>query len=245
MKRQKIFTFSLLVLIVTVFSACVKRPEPSNPLLLEFPGTHWNETPEDVRAALGLFEDQILADEAQDADVPEWCLGVTDLECLGDVANSAVFRFIQNPRADHYGLYSVTIYFPEDSDMVAIQGELAELYGPGSAEYSNGYSLEQGMVSENDTAKYVKEGGMYWTAERNGLRDLPQSLIDNLVDFYAQVNDPADEEAVKKWLEREPLARIGWRCDANAELGHTTPNRVIFNGGTYVWLQQCFGETTP
>ena len=246
MKLKIQFAFILLLaFLVTPLSGCAETPESSDPLLLEFRGARWSDTPEEVRAALGISEDQIFADEAVDEDVPGWSLVVTDLDCLGSVAAYTMFHFVQN-QGDHYGLNTVKLYFPEDTDMAAVQGELTKLYGPGSGEYPASYDLRDGVVSESNSADLVKEGGMYWTAGKNGLRDMPQSFVDNAVEFFAQNEaDPAGEAAVKEWLEKEPLARISWRDDATVRDEYGTSNRVIFNGGTYVWLLQYFGETTP
>lgn len=155
------------------------------------------------------------------------------------------YDFVQN-QGDHYGLNTVKLYFPEDMDMAAVQGELTKLYGSGSGEYPASYDLRDGVVSESNSADLVKEGGMYWTAGKNGLRDMPQSFVDNAVEFFAQNEaDPSGEAAVKEWLEKEPLARRSWRDDVTVRDEYGTSNRVIFNGGTYVWLLQYFGETTP
>ena len=106
-------------------------PTVGNPQMLELPGVKWFATPDEVKEALNISEEQIRWEHKSSGFV----LGmlVTDLTLYGRDVPLAEFNFWFNNNGDT-ALQEATVYFSEDTDMIRLKKELIEIYGPGKAE---------------------------------------------------------------------------------------------------------------
>ena len=111
-------------------------PEVGNPKLLEFPGIQWFVTPDELKEALNITDEQIINEstELENEDVVGdydiYTLSVTDLTLFGKEVNYVFFNFSRYPGFDFAFDYAV-VMFDEDTDMVQLKAELSEIYGPG------------------------------------------------------------------------------------------------------------------
>ena len=93
---KKIWFFLALVL---VLSACTSGQHPAvsgNPDLLEFPGVSWGSGKDTVLSALGIADNQILADEevgVTSGRYRMWTVAVSGMDCFGFATQHMVFRF--------------------------------------------------------------------------------------------------------------------------------------------------------
>ena len=128
-----IAAIALCVVVAVWFVAHPKDygPEVSNPQMLELPGVKWFATPEEVKEALNLSEEQIRYESKTSGFV--LYMWVTDLTLYGRDVPLAEFNFWFNNNGDT-ALQEVTVYFSEDTDMIKLKKELIEIYGPGKDE---------------------------------------------------------------------------------------------------------------
>lgn len=59
--KKACFALALAAVLLSLLSGCKRTVDLR---LLEFPGTHWNDTPQAVMEALQITEEQILLNEA-------------------------------------------------------------------------------------------------------------------------------------------------------------------------------------
>ena len=111
-------------------------PEVGNPKLLEFPGIQWFVTPDELKEALNITDEQIINEstELENEDVVGdydiYTLSVTDLTLFGKEVPYVFFNFNRYPGFDFAFDYAV-VMFDEDTDMVQLKAEVSEIYGPG------------------------------------------------------------------------------------------------------------------
>lgn len=110
-----------------------------DPTMLEFPGVEWFVTPEKLKEALNITEEQII-DEYMDAekadnvnDYDTHHLMVKDLTLFGKEVTYGQFAFRRYPGYDFAFDYAI-VSFAEDTDMEALKAEVSEIYGPGVGE---------------------------------------------------------------------------------------------------------------
>ena len=84
----------------------------------------WNATPEEVKDALKLQDDQIVTEGqfGPNSDVMEtFVLGVTDISFFGEEVHHAKFTFVRYAGYDTFGLESVELFYPDVTDMDALE----------------------------------------------------------------------------------------------------------------------------
>ena len=122
---------------VTIPTGDEPAVEDSQAALLEFPGLKWNMTPEEVKNALNLTNDQIVRENKQEADTRSamphegYTIQVQNLSLLGADILNAKFSFVRYEGND-FGLCSVEIYYPEETNMQNVVDDMAEFYGEGT-----------------------------------------------------------------------------------------------------------------
>ena len=106
-------------------------PEVGNPQMLELPGVEWFATPDEVKEALNISEEQIVWENKSSGYI--LTMGAKDFILFGREVVFAEFDFWFNNNGDT-ALRKVTVYFSEDTDMIKLKKELIEIYGPGKDE---------------------------------------------------------------------------------------------------------------
>ena len=202
-------------------------PEVGNPKMLELPGVAWFATPDEVKEALNITEEQIIEEYTTSGYILE--MWVTDLTLYGRDVPFAKFSFWFGDREDT-ALRRATVFFSEDTDMNRLKEELIQIYGPGKSE-SYRYSLYDNNTDRNGrfglrvpsleaSAEYedgrnVFEGNPFrdaledpdymthhWVLE-NGSSIIPEEVVD----YFRSAEDeqmPQDDDAFQEKLDQMP-----------------------------------------
>lgn len=223
----------LCIVVAVCFLAGPKDygPEVGNPEMLELPGVEWFATPEEVKAALNITEDQILAESTTSGYVME--MYVTDLTLYGRDVSLAKFDFWFGSDGDTE-LQRALVFFPENTNMKKLEKELVEIYGPGQSEsdirslYNNNigrvksfgksvFALE--TSADNEIAYDALDGNPFqdaledpdymirhWVTE-NGLSLIPEEVAEYFKS--GEVKDvPQDEDELMETLDQIPWISI-------------------------------------
>ena len=206
-------------------------PEVGNPQMLEIPGVEWFVTPDELKEALNITEEQIIEEYTTSGYIIE--MWVTDLTLYGRDVPFAKFSFWFDNNGNT-ALRRASVCFSEDTDMNKLKKELIEIYGPGKAEayryslYDNNTdrngrfgrrisSLE--AAAENEIYQNVVEGNPFqdaledpeymthhWVTE-NGLSIIPEEVVE----YFRSAEDeqmPQDEDAFMEKLDQMPWVVI-------------------------------------
>ena len=206
-------------------------PEVGNPQMLEIPGVEWFVTPDELKEALNITEEQIIEEYTTSGYIIE--MWVTDLTLYGRDVPFAKFSFWFDNNGNT-ALRRASVCFSEDTDMNKLKKELIEIYGPGKAEayryslYDNNTdrngrfgrrisSLE--AAAENEIYQNVVEGFPFrdaledpeymthhWVTE-NGLSIIPEEVVE----YFRSAEDeqmPQDEDAFMEKLDQMPWVVI-------------------------------------
>ena len=206
-------------------------PEVGNPQMLELPGVAWFATPEEVKEALNITEEQIIEEYTTSGYILE--MWVTDLTLYGRDVPFAKFSFWFDNNGNT-ALRRASVCFSEDTDMNKLKKELIEIYGPGKAEayryslYDNNTdrngrfgqrisSLE--AAAENEIYQNIVKGTPFqdaledpdymthhWVTE-NGLSIIPEEVVE----YFRSAEDeqmPQDEDAFMEKLDQMPWVVI-------------------------------------
>ena len=128
-------------------------PEVGNPKMLELPGVEWFVTPEELKEALNITEDQILGEKTQPTrenvatNYDRYWLYVTDITLYGRDVTYAQFEFRRDPGHD-FEFFQVFVTFADDTDMDALKADLTDIYGLGSSEPYSYYLVEDDRTRE-------------------------------------------------------------------------------------------------
>lgn len=218
--------------------------------LLQPPGICWNDSRETVIEKLGITEEQILYNEADEFSDPntaeEWGLTVKDVSFLGYNATVG-FNFIHYAgAAGGYGLNMVTAAFPEEADMAAVKAELIERYGEGEAgKTDQNYAYFTLLPDLPDPQPDKENHHMYWEADRAAL---PEGYEERVRDWLLNVrNKSADPEKIENYLAEALMATLYWTDDWLLVTDILTTNRVSFDAIQLVeFLQNVpLDETEP
>ena len=212
-------------------------PAPSP--LLEFPGLHWNDTPEAVMKALGITEEDFLeSGEDLDGLSNSRYFAIGDYLLYGHTAQYVIFHFIQHVGTGHnMGLSIVQVCYPDDmEDFGAVRSELVRQYGPA-----------------DEASDAVREINSNW---KNLLGDrydrwveLQQQSGTNFLRWTAPM-DSQTQEALLAIQENDilqhrieggqPFASLSWN---SSSIFTPTFNTVTFDGSSYVFTLQIYSVT--
>lgn len=134
-KTAKRIVFVLLA--VLVLTACCTKMEAQRKIkqpLLQFPGTEWNMTPEELTVALSI-QDAERIENAQTLGERHTSFGVKGREFLGEEA-VIMFEFYDlvgtyDESKSHYGLRQVCVFYPETTDPDVLIQRLNKMLGEG------------------------------------------------------------------------------------------------------------------
>ena len=172
--------------------------EDSQAALLEFPGLKWGMTPEEVKTALELTEEQIVSQKYSEGDENEsTCrLSVKNTTFLDEEVSLATFQFSNNGKG--YKLHRIDLYLDEDVDMNEMNNALTEVYGEGTGEYYLNYHIDvSGKLQEGKRRGDTELGQQY-----NMYTRLPEKLEGSMQRkrdaVFGIVEDP--EFMVEHWV---------------------------------------------
>lgn len=122
----------VLLLITVLLSACGKPAAPAaiEQPLLEFPGTAWNMTPEEVSSALSIQDAERIGN-ARELGENQIVFGVTGREFLGEEAIT-MFEFYA-AYGTRQGLRYVYVIYPAATDTAALTQQLTKMLGEPTA----------------------------------------------------------------------------------------------------------------
>lgn len=216
-----IAAIALCVVVAVWFLANPKDygPEVGNPQMLELPGVKWFATPDEVKEAFNITEEQILEEFTTSGYVLQ--MFVTDLTLFGRDVPYAEFNFVFGNKGDTE-LLKARLFFSEHTNMNKLKKELMEIYGPGIDEpyrydiYHDGTDLE---LSDLEASARLEEqmdnleGNPYrdaledpdymayhWVLE-NASSVIPEEIVEYLKSSEDE-NMPQDEEAFMEKLDQ-------------------------------------------
>lgn len=243
---KKIWFFLALVL---VLSACTSGQHPAvsgNPDLLEFPGVSWGSGKDTVLSALGIADNQILADEevgVTSGRYRMWTVAVSDMDCFGFATQHMVFRFYDYSGAG-FGLGGVDIFFPDTQDMAQVTAALAEQYGEGA----DAYTLYTATATGLDAYEIqLEEGSAWWQSKPAPSAYLSQEIQDAYVQAVTQQStSPIPEETAREYLDCAQLVTLSLTNSAYADLDLTgnpymSHNMVSFSAAALLEFTQVYG----
>ena len=183
---------------VTIPTGDEPAVEDSQAALLEFPGLKWGMTPEEVKTALELTEEQIVSQKYSEGDENEsTCrLSVKNTTFLDEEVSLATFQFSNKGKG--YKLQRIDLYLDEDVDMNEMNNALTEVYGEGTGEYYLNYHIDvSGKLQEGKRRGDTELGQQY-----NMYTRLPEKLEGSMQRkkdaVFGIVEDP--EFMVEHWV---------------------------------------------
>lgn len=205
---KKYAAFSLVIIMLALcLSGCAKELKVDDPTLLEFPGLKWGMTIDEVKAALGVKEDQILKDEQiisslSNKSYDEWELDVKDLNVFDSEITLGIFTFIartadQIPEgreaiehtSGEFILQGVRVFLDEETDMEKLEQEMATVYGDGVGGI---YQYIEVRSSGNPNKTYINANPQV------------RALVQRGNVFQEALNDPGYKEQM--WICTDPNA---------------------------------------
>ena len=232
----------------TLAEILASAPVVDDQSMLCFPGTKWGATPNAVKDVLGLSEEQILADKPFGDG---YILSVTGIPFFGSEVVCGEFKF--SARNDEYGLATITLYYPDDTDMAAVKEALVDIYGiPNDGEGFNRYKVSNGAVeSYSDggySADFDKEETFvtgWWESTAKRTDVLPTEVREAMIEsgyltYYVERLDPTDpssRELTLEYLENDPAVFL--YCTNGSSTGNLgspyyTKNVVSFDALEYI-----------
>lgn len=224
--------------------------------MLEFPGVKWNATPEEVKDALKLQDDQIVTEGqfGPNSDVMEtFVLGVTDISFFGEEVHHAKFTFVRYAGYDTFGLEQVELFYPDDTDMIAIGATLSNIYGRSSQALGiTRYRISDGKVqpsieTPSFTSNAASDATKWWPSTAKGTEVLPVEVQEAIISIYAdpEFDNPASRDVVLDLLDLNPLAILyctDIAAEGNFDSPYYTSNKVDFSANYYIDHIQRFGQ---
>lgn len=201
----------------------------------------WNDSMETAMEKLGITEEQILYNEADEFSDPntseQWSLTVKDVPFLGYDATVGLDFIHYAGAAGGYGLNKVTVAFPEEADMAAVKTELIERYGEGEAgKTDQNYAYLALLPDLPDPQPDMENHHMYWKADRTAL---PEGYEDRVRDWLLNVRyKSADPEKIENYLAEALMVTLHWTDDWLMITDILTANRISFNATQLVEFLQ-------
>jgi hypothetical protein len=220
----------------------------NDPSLLEFSGIKWGATPEEVKAALNLTDAQILRDEAVGDG---WDLRIADVTFFGKEVSMGVFSF-HRYGSNEFGLNSVNLFYPDETDMTVINDSLAALYGaPKDSMGFTRYQVKQGKITPYTDAgiTLVRYEGQkrqlinWWESTAKQADAFPAEVQEAIIASgilsssgdRVDPADPSSRDVVLEFLAKEPAVFLF--CTDSAKVGNPssgyTKNVVSFDARDY------------
>ena len=240
--KKWVSVVAVLVCVILLISCAtnpkVNEPKVDDPTLLEFPGVKWGMTPEEVKTALNLTEEQIESQTYSDASLAtDNCyLTVVNFPYFNKTTSSVGFQF-RNSNGNGYRLYQIILYLDEKTDMEQVNATLTKIYGEGTGEYYLYYAidgngaLKEGKRSGDSTLRFLINNPPNGSSNK-AIRDAVQSIVNDpeytvqhwvasakgtdiltadeqeLIVQYWENNEVSNRETVLQWLEKAPPVTV-------------------------------------
>ena len=227
--------------------------------MLEIPGMTWGATPEEVKAALNLPEENYLEDGLL-ADTSRMIVA-EDFTLFGEEVAYGRFSFMRHLSTQNWALSSVELYYKDETDMAAVKDALTELYGgpnedPGFTKYriSNGTVVEDVEMGFSGTR--IGEGVVsgWWQSTAKRVHVLPADVMEKMIasgiadpsglGTGLDPADPGSRDVVLDYLSKDSAVLLyctnSKSSDNNMLPQYTTSNAVVFNATNAIWAQQYF-----
>lgn len=248
----------MLLLVSVILSACGgPGASEESALKLEYPGLHWNYTPEAVIEALELETEAVENEDGKTCVVQ-----AEEMDFFGGQAR-VLFRFMRGADGTDtpYGLSRIEAHFSEDTDMDAVLTELTQLYGEGSQIRPRQFDIRDGELVDftpqqkgtsgfnwpgSEPFSYIldpNEHTLYWSV--NGQTAIPEGVnAQSCAAIFARDTAPVSQEVVSQWLEQTALVELSWTDAYVLEDRETTKDNycVTFNADMLVYLAQNYSE---
>ena len=217
----------------------ILRAQMANAAMLEFPGLKWGASVEEVKDALNLTDEQVIADEA--LGTQDRRLTVSGLEYFGSQVERAVFVFAGNDDTVTE-LYTLRLIYADGTDMAQIRDNMKEIYGSGSdygftdyaihdgeaqsfINYNYGTKVEYGTAMSDDIVYKVPDNHPMihrWASTAKGTDILSQEVVDAFIALYTDPTfaNHASREAVLEWIDKHPWVTV--TC-SNGTVGFQDP----------------------
>lgn len=262
---KKISTLlAVIVVFVICLSSCAINTARISRELLEFPGIEWNMTPEEVQKALNISDNQIKSDKIKEANqvtAPHELrtVIVRDISLFGTEVLNVIFGYLRYENND-FGLCSIEIYYPEETDMQLVVDNMTDYYGEGTGDSfveciiqngevvrlhgSDSFNINGELWEPEKDPNYIRS---YWCAAKKGTEVLSKAGREKMVDFYVKHLQITPEVALE-YLEKQPLVQVRAvnitpnAVGAGAESEEITHNYVRFSATYLVMMIQQFGQ---
>ena len=155
---RKRYCFSVIMIVVTVMllASCGKKEVKLDEGVIHYPGLAWNMTQEEVMKALDINARDIMPNGNTPGPMRQvFC--VENWKFLGQ-KGTILFEFLNSDvdcSEEHFGLRRVVIFYPEHTDVAALEKEMAAMLGEGRP-VSDGKWLR--WDSEKMYADYMEKG---------------------------------------------------------------------------------------
>ena len=204
-----------ILLISCATNPKASEPKVDNPQLLEFPGIKWGATPEEVKTALGVTEEQICNEtDSENASYDEYYCSITNFHFLGEDVSIGAFSFRALPGKE-LKLYKIMLFLDEDVDMGKMQEKITETYNnEGTGDYYISYTPISDTEWDSETGEVTHSNWRLRESKKGGdstLNFLAKNPF-NSNDEWAQMMN----EAVKKVVEDPDFKRYNWISSVNA-----------------------------
>ena len=204
-----------ILLISCATNPKASEPKVDNPQLLEFPGIKWGATPEEVKTALGVTEEQICNEtDSENASYDEYYCSITNFHFLGEDVSIGAFSFRALPGKE-LKLYRIMLFLDEDVDMGKMQEKITETYNnEGTGEYYISYTPISDTEWDSETGEYTRTNWRLKESKKGGdptLNYLARNPFTSNDERAQMMN-----EAVKKVVEDPDFKRYNWISSVNA-----------------------------
>ena len=252
MKRFTVLCIILLTLCLCLTACSNNTPDlvVGDPALLEFPGLQWGMTPEEVKDALHLSENQIAMDQminhTEGSSFEQWVLVAHDLEFFVREIQGAYFTFYRYA-GDEFGLAQVKLYYPDDTDMLELGDELLDIYREDSTEKTAVSFDSEGKPHYLDQTELFK--GLYvqwWESEPILTTMFSKEEQNAIIAHYADQHPLASRDTVVEVLSH---AHVSLECGETSEqveiyedkIPYISRKHLTYNAVTLVEWMQKFG----
>ena len=199
--RKPRFWIVLVAVVVCVAAAVclLTNPAEMDKEYLNYPGLQWGMSPEEVKSALELTDENIVRDEGAEpgdeynlSNPPRYLIEAKGLTCFGEKTTLARFIFCDySLTCQNFALQTVELYYPDEFsadpvNMKKLQKSISRYYGE-PVEQIVRYIPGAPGDPELETAD-VLEGYTYWLSEQNMDAYLTQEQKDALYGLYESAN---------------------------------------------------------
>ncbi len=248
MKRNVCTTLLALLLFAAVLAGCgdAESGKDTRSALLEFPATHWMDSPDAVKAALSIRDEDAEVGEDTEQHTFTILWHPKDCKLFGETATAVVLRFYDGTETG-YKLCSAAIHYPEGTQMDTVRKAIRDYYGTPEADKVPLTTMDIFSNTTDTSYRYGNQDTVAaWISGKTYADILTESeqaaLLRQLQDVE---NSTVTAETLDAYLRGNPAVTITWDTEvaktAEGDLPDwVTANAVFFTANTYVTLKDGF-----